>query len=199
MHTSIHNGFGRATMGMTLIEIMVTISIAAILLAIGIPSFQDMIERGRVKALTEAVYSELQNAKGLALKGRQSESSDVRVTFKPATAGTDACFGMMRGGQGTSCDCTKNIDLDNLDGDECLIDGAEKRVVINGDTFPGAELADSGDITVVFDSIRGTATNNSITVQASTNESTQLRVRVSRLGNISICSPDNSVVGYDGC
>lgn len=46
--------------GFTLIELMVTIAVAAVLLGIAVPSFQDMLERNRVAAQTNEVLGDLQ-------------------------------------------------------------------------------------------------------------------------------------------
>lgn len=57
--------------GFTIIELMVTIAVLAILAAMAIPSFTDMMERQRLINATEAVYSDLQNARSEAVKRSQ--------------------------------------------------------------------------------------------------------------------------------
>lgn len=175
--------------GFTLIESMVGIAIMAILVAIAVPSFQGMIERSRVKALTEVIYANLQYAKGAALKGTQSGGGNVLVTFKPAA--TPQCFGMTRGN--TACDCST--------ASSCRIDTVDKVVHITEATFPGATIVGTADQTLTFDSLRGTVTATTITVQGTRTASRQLSLIMNAMGRVRVCIPSGSdpIPGYDGC
>lgn len=178
------------TSGFTLIEMMVTIAVAAILLNLAAPSFQSMIERARVKSLAETIYSNLQFAKGEALKGIQSTAGNVLVTFK--NDADPQCFGMIRGN--IACDCSTNPS-------DCQIGDSERKITLTDTEFPGAFIAGSGDQTIQFDSIRGTATNSTIEVQSLRTSSLKLDVKISVLGRISICVPSggSSISGYQEC
>lgn len=177
--------------GFTLIEMMMTIAIAAILFAISAPSFQGMIERARVKSLAEAIYSHLQFAKGEALKGMQGPGGDVQVTFKKDA--NPQCFGMVR--DTDACDCT------NVNTPDCIIGGSERLVTLTNAEFPGALIVGTGDETIEFDSIRGTANNTTIEVQSTSTATLKLAIVVSVLGRIKICIPSggDDITGYEGC
>lgn len=54
--------------GMTLIELMVTIAVLAILAAIAIPSFTDLADSRRLVNATEAIYNDLQYVRSEAAK-----------------------------------------------------------------------------------------------------------------------------------
>lgn len=69
IHTSPHAGF-------TLIELMVTISIAAILLAIGIPSFQAIFENNRLATQANELITAVNLARSEAIK----RGADVTIT-----------------------------------------------------------------------------------------------------------------------
>ena len=54
--------------GFTLVELMVTIAIAAILLGLGVPSFRTLIENNRIAAASNDVVTGLQFARSEAVK-----------------------------------------------------------------------------------------------------------------------------------
>lgn len=62
--------------GFTLIELMVTVSVAAILLAIGVPSFNGFVLNQRVKNASFDIYSMLTYARSEAIK----RNNNVTVT-----------------------------------------------------------------------------------------------------------------------
>jgi type IV fimbrial biogenesis protein FimT len=54
--------------GFTLVELMVTIAIAAILLGLGVPSFRTLIENNRIAAASNDIVTALQFARSEAVK-----------------------------------------------------------------------------------------------------------------------------------
>lgn len=54
--------------GFTLVELMVTLAVAAILLGIAVPSFRDMLERNRVASQSNDLLSGLQAARSEAVR-----------------------------------------------------------------------------------------------------------------------------------
>ena len=72
--------------GFSLIELMITLAVLAIALAVGIPSFQGMIQRNRVVAAANELVAALQTARVEAVRRNR------RVTLCPSADGA-ACAG----------------------------------------------------------------------------------------------------------
>jgi len=201
--------------GFTLLELMVTLAIASILLSIGVPSFNGMFDKLRLKNTSEQIYSHMQRARFEAV----SRKVEVGVNFSADNSATWA-YGISDANNG-SCDtglttagaddaCTLVID----DGDGSVhglngtVDTADKVLMLftNGDhrdikmQFTGAGGANS----IVFDPVLGTARDSSGALRTGeilleSNRGLKLKVVVGVLGNVRICSPDGSVSGYRGC
>jgi type IV fimbrial biogenesis protein FimT len=73
--------------GFTLVELMVTVSILAILLAIGVPSLRDFLVKQQVSADVNALNSAFRLARSEALK----RSGTVSVCPLASATGTPAC------------------------------------------------------------------------------------------------------------
>lgn len=67
--------------GFTLVELMVTLMIAAIILSIGVPSFTTMVRSNRIAAMTNQLVSALNLARSEAIKRTET------VTFCSTTNG----------------------------------------------------------------------------------------------------------------
>lgn len=72
--------------GFTLIELMVTIAVLAVVLAIGVPSFQGITNRNRLSAITNEVVAAVQLTRMEAIRRNQ------RVLMCPTTNGS-TCSG----------------------------------------------------------------------------------------------------------
>jgi type IV fimbrial biogenesis protein FimT len=74
--------------GFTLIELMVTLAVAAILLTVGIPSFKEMISNNRLTTQSNALVGFLQGARMEAVRRNRTVSVCVDDNL-----GSDACDG----------------------------------------------------------------------------------------------------------
>jgi type IV fimbrial biogenesis protein FimT len=83
--------------GLTLMEVMVTVAIMAILLVLAVPSFNSFLARGRLTGAAEALAQDLQLAKSEALRS----NADVTISFSPGGAW---CYGTVA--TAIACDCT---------------------------------------------------------------------------------------------
>lgn len=171
--------------GVTLIELMIVIVIAAILLSIAVPAFQNTIDKNRLKAATESMYSSIQFAKTESIK----RNRPIRVNFTTSGGGTTWCYGLK---ENADCDCTIT---DATDAEYCEVNGV-KQITLGSD-FPGVSATASADFS--FNNIRGTVNAGNITLNSGKGK--QTKVIINGLGRIRICSTagDANVPDYTTC
>jgi prepilin-type N-terminal cleavage/methylation domain-containing protein len=98
--------------GVTLIELMVTIAVSAILLTIGVPSFNDMLQRNRASAEVNSWLSHLAFARSEAIKRGKvvalcATDESVAVDSPGKECGSDWSKGVM-----TFVDVNRNLAYD---------------------------------------------------------------------------------------
>ncbi|MBK8535774.1 MAG: GspH/FimT family pseudopilin [Candidatus Competibacteraceae bacterium] len=117
--------------GFTLIELIITVAIAAILLAIGVPSFQEMMRNNRVAAHTNDLLSSLNLARSEAIK------RGVRVSLCKSSDGLSCA---------TTGDWTQGwivfVDTDN----DATVDAGENILRVHGALTGGDTLVGSTDV-----------------------------------------------------
>lgn len=157
---------------------MLGIVVAAILLAVAIPSFNNLSEKYRLKGAAERLSTEIQMARSEAV----ARNEPINVTVQ---GGTDWCIGVSDSG---ACNCLADND--------CQVDG-EEQAVGNSD-FEGIEMG-SGDVTILFSGIRGLP--DDAKEFEFTKSGKQVTVNLSALGSVRLCSPsgDQYVSGYQDC
>jgi len=166
----------RQSRGFTLIELMVVITVVAVLLTLAAPSYQKLIERNRLKEAAQSFKSDVQLARMEAIK--RSRNTIFHRATTPGSAG-EWCYGIST----VPCVCDP---LDNTV-EDCDI----KRIY--GTSFPTVSLETDGDST--FDSRRGTSTDLS---SLFTTRHYAVQVRVSNAGRVVICDPDPMPMDANG-
>ena len=161
--------------GMTLLEVIIVLIIAAILAAISVPAFSDLILTQRAKGAAEGLTSALQNAKAEAVK----TNSVISIVFKPSATGTahsSWCYGMTVTGSAT-CDCTASPT-------DCATGS-----VVDGDTYKDVTANFNASDLRSFEPVRGGANGTQGTVVFAAGNNKDLGVRLSTIGRISVCRP----------
>lgn len=172
--------------GVTLIELMVTIAVLAILVTLAAPSFVDFAERSALRGAADNVVGVIAAAKEEAIKRDQW----VRVDVKQV--GSGFCVGaavVTTGTATTGCDCSaascpvasypeNERDLHRV----TMTDGADEGFVIDPKTGTLADFGDGGEIEL------GTSRGYAATV------------RINAMGRASICTPgDKGLPGIKAC
>lgn len=180
--------FRRQHWGFTLVELMVTITIAAILLTIGVPSLTSFFDRQKVVAAAEEAFGNLQEARSEAL-------SSNSAVFLAGFSGS----GSWGYGFSTANNCEPDV------ANSCLISFGSQNVerAWLSAQHPDVSLVMSGTIGM-FEGIRGFYSDDDGTAPEDLEwlfsiGDKSIRVSVNPLGRINICSPAASVGGYVTC
>jgi prepilin-type N-terminal cleavage/methylation domain-containing protein len=205
--------------GFTLIELMVTLLVLAIIMSMAAPSMMSYFDRHRVIGAAEELYSVVQQARVEAL-GR---STSVYLVFSADGTGTWR-YGMSQdeAGLDSSKVCDPSI-ADLTNDDACYL------VVDDGDgTIDGVDGATDYDdrmlmvwddqnhqdiqLTIVdggtsefleITNMRGVVDNawddSPYELEFTSGDGKRLRIQVGILGQVRMCTPDDSVGGYSLC
>ncbi|MGR6036066.1 MAG: pilus assembly FimT family protein [Candidatus Nitrosoglobus sp.] len=170
--------------GFTLIEMMVTVAVAAILLTVAIPSFTQMIDKKRLESAAENLYADLQFAQSEAIKRNKT----IRVFFYANDS--DWCYGLT---ENLNCNCQETNPTDS---DFCEIEGILKTV--HDADFKDISFS-SNRSSFSFSPLRGAVNTGSAQFQSANNKI--LQIKVSSFGRFRLCSPsgEGNVAGYPKC
>ncbi len=153
--------------GFTLIELMVTVSVIAILAVVAAPSFNQMYDRYRLKGVVDVLYGDLQFARAEAVR----RNDNVFFSF---TTGANWCYGL---NPTSTCNCA-TVGSCTI---KTVSSSAFPGVTLNSAAF-GAGTSTSFNARLGAASVGGTA----IFQSAAGNEA---RVVVSLVGRVRRCSP----------
>jgi prepilin-type N-terminal cleavage/methylation domain-containing protein len=180
--------------GFSLIEVMMSLVLMGIGMALALPSYRDMVEKRQVTNGAEQLASFINTVQGVAMKTNQV----VTVSYSQTDA-DDWCVGAVSGA--TPCDCTVT---DSTEAGFCQI--ASQPFVMNNEHAANRDLvhAVTGDGAYAFDPIRGLFLDldDSLTMELrSQNQDFRLNVVVNNTGRVSLCSSssDHAVPGYAIC
>lgn len=189
--------------GFTLPELMLTLSILAILASQGVPAMQEMLERNRLKGAARALAEDLQWVRSEAIR----RNRNLHLVIDDDSVW---CYGIT---DRTDCDCRRT---DPDAGDACTLSpptegGTPLLKRVGGADFAGVNARTSfSEGLTGFDARRGTTMrmgsgepgsersgNGNVTFANARDE--QLRVVLSVIGRVRVCSPNQSVPGFRRC
>jgi type IV fimbrial biogenesis protein FimT len=158
--------------GLTLLELMVTLAIVAVLASLALPSFGGMMARHRLKAAADHLSMDLAEARFEAT--RRGEA--LHLQLRP---GADWCYAVTLA---PGCDCR-------------VAQSCQLKTVRAGE-HPGVRLVEGRDLD--FEP-RPRAGMGSVAALLQGQDGAQLRVGLSPLGRPNVCAPGAAVSGYPRC
>ena len=182
--------------GFSLVEVMMTVVLLALGMALALPSYRDMVEKRQVTNGAEQLASFINAAQGVAMKTNQV----VTVSYD-RNDDDDWCVGATVGA--TACNCSQT---NTESADYCEI--ATQPFILNnahaGDRDLVAAMGESDSGSYSFDPIRGFAPGltEDLTVELrSPGDDFRLNLVVNRTGRVILCSNDDAhaVPGYGPC
>ena len=163
--------------GFTFLQLLITLSIILILIIIGIPGFNSLLENNKLKMAAEQFYSNMQFVRSETIKNK----TNIYVDLRP---GTTWCYGI---NNLSACNCNSS--------GNCMLNGIEK--VITSTEFSPVSMSTSNisNNTLRFKGGMGTTNDNS-TISFSLNKKV-INIEINPIGRVRICS--NTVSGYKSC
>ena len=155
--------------GLTLLELLFTLAIVAVLLTLALPSFGSILSRHRLKAAAEQLAADLAELR------LQAAQRGVPLHLQ-IHAGAQWCYALA-----TASDC------------DCRVSQACQLKTVRAQDHPGVTLLEGRNLR--FDS--GAAGASAALLQGG--GGAQLRVGVAPLGRPRICAPGGAVAGYPAC
>jgi type IV fimbrial biogenesis protein FimT len=162
---------GSGSRGLTLIELVISLAVLAVLASLAVPSFAQQLHRQRLKAAAENLATDLAEARFEAAR----RGLPLHVSFVPGAAW---CYAVATA---PGCDCTT--------AQQCQLK------TVRASDLPGVQLITSQDGS--FDPAGGAITATSALL--GTRQGERLRIALSPLGRARVCAPDDSVGGYPRC
>jgi type IV fimbrial biogenesis protein FimT len=176
--------------GFTLIEMLAVLLVLVAILALAAPSFQEMINRQRVKSVANELAADMQYARSEALR----MNYDVIVAVD-GTA-TRSCYSVFWYKGTGQCSCRRTPVCFRMPAEELRTTSINNNLGVRVQPavstnpavrfLPGLGQAESADLTAAF----------GINV---TGNRARARVLVALTGRVSICSPDGSIKDYPAC
>jgi len=174
----------RGQRGFTLVELMISLLVLAILAALATPSFTDFFERNRVRGAADEVVSLISNARAESVKNDLDVSIAMRGSGTAWCLGANAAAAAVGGapaGPASPCDCT--------DASACQV-GGQRLVVASGD-YRDVSVRTALASDLFFDSTLGALAplGTGVLTLTSPHGKYDVSVQVGALGQARLCTP----------
>jgi type IV fimbrial biogenesis protein FimT len=163
----------RQLRGLTLIELMIGLGICAVLMSLAVPSFQNYLQRNRLKAAAQGLELDFRDARYETARRGQV----LHLAFRP---GADWCYAIT-----TRPDC------------DCQVQQACRLKAVRAGDLRGVQLTETTDVR--FDPTTGNpdAGGSKAVWQIAGGE--KLRVNMSPLGRPAVCALNGNLPPIPNC
>ena len=119
--------------GLTLIELMITVVVIAVLLLVAVPNMSTYWQESKLVSASEAVYSNIHLVRSVALARNQ----EIHVTFGN-TGGTNWCMALS---EDDSCDCAAGTSCTLTNMPTRILNGSDYGNITLSTNFPGGDTS----------------------------------------------------------
>lgn len=178
----------RYAIGVSMIEVLVTVAVLGILAAAAMPNMRNMIDTRKLKNQTETIADALRLARSEAMKRAASNNPKVVSATVSAGAASDWFLGLSN----TTTACTNAATCVLVQG------GSSAPYMVTATECGSCSVATTANLyTFSFRGVTTVGGGNSVTVTSPMNKT--LRVDVGPTGRVSVCSPGGAIAGYATC
>jgi type IV fimbrial biogenesis protein FimT len=163
----------RRARGLTLLELLVTLAIVAVMMTLALPSFGSILARHRLKAAAEQMAADLGELRLISAQRGQA----LHLSLQP---GAQWCYALATA---SGCDCRMR--------QSCQLK------TVRATDHPGVTLLAGAELPVDARHVGPLQRGGQALLQGS--EGAQLRVGLTPLGRPQVCAPGGAVPGYPGC
>lgn len=172
---------GKYQKGFTLLELLITVTVLAIILVFGVPNLSGFFEKQRVTGAAQSFLSDIQYARAESIK----QNASVYIELDDS----QWCYGL-DDTPVTPCGCA------GASAASCTINS--NQYVVTSDRFPDVVMNESvSGSAITFNPARGTLGPAGNVLFSSGNSS--VRVIWSSIGRARICAVSGTSWGYDAC
>ena len=192
---------GAHSNGMTLVELLITLIVMAILAALAAPTYTEFVIKRKTTGAVENIASLIVDAKMESIK----RNRPITVGFLNNFDGDKWCFGFQVGN--TTCDCGEDDDTTAAYCDVTETDGSVKSTRLFSADFSdvtiGNFVAFSGATNFTFDPVLGLLTDTSDSGSldvTSENNKYAVTIAINGAGRVTQCTTSTKkLVGYNTC